>query len=99
MPGQCRAPSETRGVPKPAPEDSADALRQPNAAPTSKRISWSHSRKRYTVRHGPYRYGELVRTRWSNIRSKFPAVSAKASGSVCAVRVKPARAEEKAAIF
>ena len=78
---------------------SADARRQPNAAPMWKRTLWSHSRKRCTARRGPCRCGEPVQTRWSSIRSRFPAASAKASGSVCVVRVKPARVEEKAAIF
>src|SRR5262249_53732225 len=78
---------------------SADALRQPNAAPMQKRTLWLHSRKPYMARRGPYRCGEPGRTRWSSIKSRFPGAFAKASGSVCVVRVKLVLVEEKAATF
>ena len=68
----------------PRSADLADALRQPNAAPTSKPTSWSHSKKRCTARREPFRCAELVRTRWKSIRSRFHAAFTKGSESVCA---------------
>src|SRR5919106_1256073 len=78
---------------------SADALPQPNAARMWKRTLWSHWRKRCTAPRGPCHCGAPVQIRWNSIRSKFPAVSGKASGSVCVARAKPARVEERVATF
>src|SRR6266542_4166566 len=79
-------------------EDSADARRRPNAAPTWKPTSWSHWKKLFMVRLGQFRCAAPVRTKWKIIRSKSRAAFMKANESAWRVKVKRAYAEGKVAI-
>src|SRR5947207_12932140 len=79
--------------------DLADVRRRRSAAPMSKPTSWSHLKKRCTDRPEQSRCAVLGRIKWRIIRLRSRAAFMKDSESVCAVRAKRARAEEKAAIF
>src|SRR6266542_245088 len=79
-------------------EDSADARRRPNVAPTWKPTSWSRWKKLFMVRQGQFRCAAPVRTKWKIIRSKSRAAFTKGNESAWLVRAKRAYAEGKAAI-
>ena len=79
--------------------DLVDARRRRSAAQMSKPISWSHLKKRCTVRPEQSLCAGLAQIKWKITRLKSRAVSTKDSESACAVRAKRAHVEEKAAIF
>src|SRR5882724_10594911 len=79
--------------------DLADVRRLRSVAPMSKPTSWSHLKKRCTDRPEQSRCAGPARIKWKITRLRSRAAFMKDSDSVCAVRAKRARAEEKAAIF
>jgi len=78
--------------------DSADVQRQRSAEPMSKPILWSPLRKLSTDRLGPCLCVEPVQTKWKIIRSKFRAVSTRASASGWPGKANRERAGERAVI-
>src|SRR5206468_2020136 len=79
--------------------DLADVRRRRSVAQMSKRTSWSRLKKRCTDRPEQSRCAGLAQIKWKITRSRSRGGFMKDSESVCAVRAKRARAEEKAAIF
>ena len=73
--------------------------RQRNAGVTSKRTSWSHSRKRCMDRQERFRCAAPARTKSKIIRSRSRAAFMRVSVSVSPARGKRERAEEKVAIY